>query len=124
MRKYAVTWILFISLLIGEVHTFWEHSKTVSNWILFRYVPLLNQYNVKYTTDQVLFIIYICLPLLWVRNRVNITTVRTFILFNIYDTIMFFWNWKTYDYSAGYSLLIITWVLFYLYYKPVKMKIA
>lgn len=49
--------------------------------------------------------------LLWVKNRVNISTAKCFVLFAVMDTGMYFWNYKTTDYGYVYSWYVVFWLL-------------
>lgn len=122
--RYATTWALMITIILGEVHTFWERSKLVyENWVLFNYVPMSVQWNIKTAVDQLNFILYFVATFYYGRypNRVNMTTVRTFICFMIIDTGMYFYNYKTVNYGYVYFLLALIWAA--MYYWPIVRKI-
>lgn len=114
--RYATTYILVCTLVLGEVHTFWETNQSgreIQNWILNNYKPMSVQWNVKYLTDQILPILYFIAMLKYRRNRINEATVKTWIYFSILDMIMYFYNYKTYQYGGVYLWVVLIWVLTY-----------
>lgn len=113
MKRYLTTLILWATLLLGELHTFWENSTKKENWILTRYVLMPIQWNVKLVTDEAVYIIIFAAMWFYRKNRVNDTTVLTFILFSIIDTGMYFYNYKTYGFGIVYVLFLVLWVVIY-----------
>lgn len=113
MKKYLTTILLAFTLPLGEIHTFWERNTTVQNWIIARNVPMLIHWNVKLFTDQLLFIIIFVAAYFYDRNRINKATIQTFICFSILDSILYFYNYKTYGYGYVYILLPFIWITFY-----------
>lgn len=115
MRRYLTTLIFGATLIIGELHTFWEHSSVKPvNWIIARSVPMTLQQNIQIALSELNFILYGFAMLYYVPNRVNKSTVITFICFCTLDTLAHFYNYKTYDYWIVYLMLIIIWPLVYL----------
>lgn len=115
MRRYASTILLSLTLFIGEVHTFWERGPLrPQNWIwkVQREMPL--QWNIKFAADQLCFIMLCAAFLLYSPNRVNRATAVTFFCFAIIDTLLYFYNYKTYGY--GYIYLILTGIWLYAYF--------
>lgn len=113
MRKYATSMILAATLPLGELHTFWERDTRVQNWILDRTVPMTIQWNVKYLTDQVWWILVFIAMLLYVENRINKATALSFLVFSVLDLFMYIYNFKTYDYGYVYFIIAIIWIIFY-----------
>lgn len=112
MRKYAAALILASTIIIGEIHTFWEHSSTSPvNWILFRQVPMSLQQNLQLALSELNFILYFVAWKLYLPNRVNRNAVTTFLCFCILDAGAYFINYKTYGYWVVYLILIIIWAL-------------
>lgn len=74
------------------------------------------QQNVKDACDQLNFILYFVAFLCSFghANKVNKTTVKTFVIFMVCDAALYFWNYKTYDYYIVYFWLIGIWALIYL----------
>ncbi len=115
MRKYTTTIIIWASLLIGELHTLWEKCTINQNWIISRKVMMPVQWNIKYATDELWFVL-MGLAILWYQdNRINKTTVLAYIAFCIVDFLMYFWNYKQTGYGAIYTFLLIAWILIYNY---------
>ena len=114
MKRYLTSILLWFSLLLSELHTFWENaSKEKYNWIIDKFRPMTLQWNIKMVTDQLWIILIFVAMLFYDKNRINRTTVLTFICFGIIDTAMYFINYKTYQYSIVYFILTILWVSFY-----------
>lgn len=112
--RYITSILLYASLLLGEVHTLFENASTKPvNWILFREVPMSLQWNVKMVTDQLWFIFILVAMWFYRPNRINNTTVITFIGYAIIDFAMYFINYKTYEYGIVYTGLLIAWIIIY-----------
>ena len=123
MRKYATSYILALTIMLGELHTFWEKGEQhVENWIVEEYRPMTVQWNVKYAIDELNPILYFVAMFLFVPNRVNKTTVLSFILFASVDTLSYFYNYKTYGYGWMYFLLVICWLIVYFCMSRNKQK--
>ena len=123
MRKYLTTMILGLTLLIGEIHVFWERASTRPvNWIWNNPVPMSLQWNIKYVCLQLNYTLYFLSMLTYCGydNRINRTTVVAFVLFSLVDTLMYFYNYKTFGYSITYLTLLIIWILVYLWQTPKK----
>jgi hypothetical protein len=123
MIKYSTTFILMLTVLVGELHTFWENGSTeVVNWIWSENVPMTVQWNIKYLTNQVNMTLYFVALFLFAYypNRVNFATVSAFILFSLVDTLMYLYNFKRYEYGLSYFILLILWILAYLWKTPKK----
>lgn len=102
-------------MLIGELHTFWENSTEKANWILTREVVMPIQWNVKYATDEVWFVLMAFALYLFRPNRINRTTALAYGVFCMADMFMYFYNYKQEGYGAVYTLLLITWIIIYNY---------
>lgn len=102
MRKYLTTYILASTILIGELHNFWATDPRISNWIIIEYHPMLLQWNVKYTTDQIIPLFYLSALLLYINNKVNRIVARTFLLWSIVDIWLYFYNYKHEGYYQVY----------------------
>jgi len=116
MKRYATSLILASTLIIGEIHTFWERSSPVlHNWILARFVPMTIQWNTKLALEQLNFILYFVAFYLYgfTPNKINRTTVKAFIWFCVIDTAAYFYNWKTFSYYYVYLFLVIIWLTMY-----------
>lgn len=118
MKRYSTTLILACTLVIGELHTFWEKaSQEKVNWIIKRSEPMTMQWNIKMVGDEINIILYFVAMLLFgfYPNRTNTTSVISFIYLAVADLCLWFWNFKTYDYHILYLTLLAVWPLtFYL----------
>lgn len=118
MKKYAVTILLWISLLYSEIHTLFEGEPVkYENWIIAEYVPMPLQQNVKIATDEGWFIFIFAIMYVALvggqNNRINRTTVKAFIWFCVMDAILYFYNYKGEFYGFNYTFLMIVWILIY-----------
>jgi hypothetical protein len=113
------TWILMLTIVIGEVHTFWEkRPEIIENWFIARWMPLPVQQNVWLSAQQLNFILYFLAFYFYGKNcnRVNTSTVVTFIWFCVIDSAALFYNYKTFNYYIVYFLLALIWGVYYKYY--------
>lgn len=114
MSKYLFTYLLVFTLILGEVHTYWEKKPIRNeNWIINNSVPMSIQWNVKLATDQAWYIIVFTSMLFYKPNRVNKATVPAFICFAVIDTLFYFWNYKTYGYGYTYLFVAGIWLILY-----------
>lgn len=114
MKKVATTLLLWLTLIIGELHTLWENSTREVNWIYSEYFPMSMQWNVKMAGDE---LIYVCIALaflFWDDNRVNRTAIRVFLIYTVLDLLMYFYNYKQRGgYEWVYLAIIISWIIIY-----------
>lgn len=113
MKRYATTLLIWASLIVGEVHTFFENSQSVQNWIVFDYVPMLLQWNVKFLGNELTGILIGLALILYQENRINRTTAKVYILFMIADFLMYFCTYKRDWYEWVYLFVLISWILIY-----------
>lgn len=113
IRSAATTILLSCTVLIGELHNFWSDNAQVQNWIVANPRPMLIAWNVKYLTNQITPILYFLAWILYRANRVNLTTIKCFLVFSVFDTILYFYNFKTYGYGGVYVWLIAIWAAMY-----------
>jgi hypothetical protein len=116
MRQYATTWVLALILLLSGAWSMFPDTGSY-NLIIHEYRPMSMAWNVRYISDQLIFILYPIAVLLWKNNRVNTVTAKCFILLAIIDTLFYFWNYKTTDYGIVYFWYVGLWLLIY-YLKP------
>ena len=126
MLRYATTLILASTLIIGEVHTFWEKgSQDKVNWIINSYQPMTMQWNVKFLCDEINVILYFVAFYLYGKypNRTNKATVLSFLFLAIVDMALYFWNFKTIDYHYVYFCLAVCgWMIYKFGIKPQLRK--
>ena len=115
MRNIS-SYIIAATIAIGEIHTFWERSshKPVS-WILKRDVPLTIQWNIKNITDMVNWILIVVAMMLYRPTRENRITAWFYLVFCLLDMVMYFYNYKTYNYHVVYFIMGISWGFFILH---------
>lgn len=122
MRKYGTTLILILSIVIAESYSYaGKYAMVKQNWIYSVDRTMELQWNLKYAADQVNAILYFIAMFLYNKNRINKTTVVTFIILCFIDLVMYFHNFKTLHYGSVYVWTFIIWVI--LYYLIPKVKI-
>lgn len=113
MKTYATTLLLWLALLVGELHTLWEDSTKEVNWILSEKVMMPIQWNVKYAGDELMGIL-VALSIVFYRgNRINNTAAKVFFLYYIADCVFYFYNFKREGYDWIYTFLMISWIIIY-----------
>lgn len=115
MRKYASTFILGILMLLSELHTFWKGDKRIVNWIWAIDRKMEIQWNVKYLVGEIWFIGIMAAWLLYVKNRINYTTIVAYLIWFICDLGMYFYNYKTGGYWKVYYWIVPIWIITYLW---------
>ncbi len=123
MRKNLFTWIMGLTLFVGEIHSLWFVTDDVNdkeNWILRAYKPMTLSWNLKYLEGQILVPLYFIAFLFYRPTKVNRTTVRTFVYFGVIDTIMYFYDFKNpMFFGSVYAWILAIWFLVY-YWKTDK----
>lgn len=113
MRKYATTWLLILSIVIAESHSYIpeKYASKKENWIhtIDRTQEL--QWNVKDVSNEVTAIIYFLAMFFYNKNRANKATVVTFIVLCFIDMVMWFHNYKTLHYGSVYVWILGIWGL-------------
>ncbi len=122
MRKYAATWLLVLSIFIAESHSYaGKYAMLKQNWIWAIDRTMELQWNLKYLADQINAIIYFFAMYFYIPNKVNRTTVISFIILCFVDLAMWFHNYKTLYYGSIYLWLSLFWVIIF-YINTVKWK--
>lgn len=113
MRKYATTWLLVLSIIIAESHSYIpeKYATKKENWIYAIDWPMELQWNVKFVSDQVNAILYFLAMFFYNRNAYNKATVVTFIILCCIDLIMYFHNGKTLHYGSVYIWSLGIWAI-------------
>lgn len=114
MKKHITTWLLILSIFIAESHSYvGAAGEEIKNWgwTVKWNIPL--KWHIKYLADEINAIIYFVAMLFYTPNRVNKTTVITFIILCIVDLIMYFHNYKTLHYGSVYVWSTILWGFVY-----------
>lgn len=113
MKQYLTTILLWASLIVGEIHTFWEDSTASANWILIKDVTMPVQWNVKFVGDEISGILIALAILFYQRNRINATAAKVFVIFYVTDFLLFFYSYKQEGYEWVYLIIMISWILIY-----------
>lgn len=129
MKRYATTWILVISIAIAESHSYvpQRYATKKQNWIYSIDRSMEIQWNVKFLSDQINAILFFLAMFFYNRNRVNRTTVVTFIILSIIELGMYFHNYKTLHYGSVYVWTLGIWFALYNQYfirKSVKRSLT
>ncbi len=115
MRKNLTTWLIILTLLIGELHTlpFFSDEK-VENWILRAFKPMTQVWNMTYLEWQIKAPLYFLAFRFWRPNKINRTTITAMLFAGIVDTIMYFYDFKKpMYYGSFYVWLALFWFLVY-----------
>lgn len=118
MSKYLTTWLLIISIVIAESHSYIPepYASKKENWILTINQTMEVRWNVWFLSDQINAILYFLAMFFYNRNKVNKTTVLTFIILCLIDLVMYVHNFKTLHYGSVYVWSLGVWaVVFYRY---------
>lgn len=103
MRKWWTTILLTVTIFVGELHTFWEGSAgRVQNWIIAADRPMPLQWNIKYLTDEVSWLLVALAVFLYIPTRVNKTVSASFIFYQVLSLGLYFYNFKTYGFGFIY----------------------
>ena len=78
-------------------------------------------WNIKYAASQFQFIIIALMVITYARerNKVNKVSVFVFLLWTVLDTVVYFFNFKQFEYHIMYIFLPLAWFSFY-YWKGKK----
>jgi len=104
--KYATTIILWLSLIVTEIHSLVENTVATFNGMTLQWYLWLsgNEAAAVFIAAALYF---------YKENKINRTSVKAYFLFCITDMVMFFVNYKQDGYEAIYTLLLIFWILIY-----------
>lgn len=111
MRRYATTILLMLTLPMGEAWHFWAKDTRVVDWFYAHSQPMPIQWYVKQVADQLSVITYFIAWILYIPNRTNKSTVMAFVLLAVFDTFLYFYNYKTNGYGPAYVWFIGFWLL-------------
>lgn len=115
MRKYISSLLLAISLIVGEIHTFWEGGAIrMQNWIYSVDRTMALQWNIKFASMQLQGILIAFAIYYFVKSKANTTAAASFVFFQFVDTYRYFYNYKLDGFGWAY---IAAAVFGFLYYK-------
>lgn len=102
------SWMLIYgSFVVAELHRlFGTDSVTVGG------VEMPMNWAVKYTCDQIIYVMLATALLIYRRCRANTVAVKVFFSWTIIDTIYYFYNYKQREYWHVYIILLIL-ILFF-----------
>lgn len=128
IRRHKTTCILVLSIVIAESHSYVpaNYAEKKVNWIYSIDRTMEIQWNVKNLSDQIVQILYFLAMFFYNGNRVNKTTVVTFIVLSIIELGMYFHNYKTLHYGSVYVWTLGIWFALYNQYfirKSVKRSL-
>lgn len=113
--RYLTSILLYVGLLIGEVHTLFENCSYKVNFVLIQDVSMPVQWAAKYITDELWFVIAFAALVVYRDNKINRTTCIVALIYSIADMVLFFVNYKQQYYESVYLILLISWILIYNY---------
>lgn len=111
IKKYLTTWLLVLSIVISESHSYVpdKYAEKKGNWIYSIDRPMELQWNIKFLSDEINMILYGVAMFFFKRNRINETTVITFIFLCCIGLGMYFHNFKTLHYGSVYVWTLGIW---------------
>jgi len=117
MRKNMTTWLILVSLFIGELHSmsyFPDDEKRAENWIIKEYKPMTPKWNMQFLEAQILVPLYFFAFICWRPTKVNRTTIRAMAYMGVVDTFLYFYNFKNpLFFGSFYVWLFAMWILVY-----------
>lgn len=117
MIKYMPSFLLCLLFMIGEAHTFWGVDNRIQNWILANPQPMAVSWNIKYAESQFMWITIVICALLYgkrvCQNKENRVSMIVLLLWVIFDTFCYFYNYKTFGYFAMYFWMPAAWLVIY-----------
>lgn len=114
VKAYKTTLLIWATLIVGEIHTLWENSTKTANWIISENVPMTMQWNFKMACDELNGVLIALAFYCYERNRINLTSIKVFVLYYIADFLMYFYNYKQKPlYGWVYLMILISWILIY-----------
>lgn len=118
MKKYTTTILLIISVFIAEAHSYTgKYAMLKQNWIWTIDRTMELQWNIKYLSDQINAVIYFVAMYFYTPNRVNISTVLSFIILCVIDFLMYLHNFKTLHYGSVYAWIVMLWGI--MFFSPI-----
>lgn len=70
-------------------------------------------WNVRYVTDQAMWLVVSLMVITYKKNRVNYTSAWALFIWCVIDTILYFYNYKTSGYFVTYFWLPAAWFVIY-----------
>lgn len=111
MRRYLTALLIYSSFTVAEIHKLFVGSPIKVKVSLLNSEPMPLQWAVKYTCDQIVYIM-IALSIYYVNTlSVNRNAIKVLLCWTILDTFTYFYNYKTVAYGQMYFVLgiLIVW---------------
>lgn len=111
MRRYLTAILIYWSFIVAELHKLFKGNFAMVKVSLFNSEPMPLQWAVKYTCDQIVYIM-IALSIYYVNTlSVNRNAIKVMLCWAILDTFTYFYNYKTVGYGQMYFVLgiLIVW---------------
>ncbi len=125
MSKYMPTFYLCVMYIVSVIPAFWDDDARIQNWILCNPKPMAVAWNVRFAASQLLWIVCALMVNAYgvdkCQNKINRTSMKVFLCWCIFDTIAYFYNYKTFGYFATYFWLVPAWLLIH-YWKIIEAK--
>lgn len=110
MKRYATTLLIWLALVLNEAHCLFEGSTAT---FTFHGVEMTRQWFV-WSLGNTVYCVLIGLAMMrYEANRINRTTVLSFVLFSLADLVMFAVNYRSTGYWFIYTMLFPGWVIIY-----------
>lgn len=111
MRQYLTAILIYWSFIVAELHKLFKGNFAMVKVSLFKSEPMPLQWAVKYTCDQLVWIM-IAVAMYYVNTlSVNRNAIKVMLYWTILDTFTYFYNYKTVGYGQMYFVLgiLIVW---------------
>lgn len=111
--KYLPTYLMCLMYAAGEL---WRlGSLRVSNWFIAYYWPLTEEWNIKYASGELQWLIVSLMVFTYPsrRYKANSVSIMVFIFWCCVNVWLHFYNFKTQNYEYVYLWLSLAWVLLY-----------
>lgn len=113
MRGCITSVTLWLTAMIGELHSMFPDGPDTYNWIMRNNVPMTLNWNVWFVGINTQILLLFIAIRYWRKNKHNVLTVRVFTYFAFVDYFLYFYNWKTVDYGYIYLWMIGAYFLMF-----------
>lgn len=121
LKKLLPIILLASTYLIGQSYEFFDNayydSKGAVSWIWDGSHPMLISWNIKYLSENLLWVV-VCISFYLVAlnpSRINKLAALEYLLYRIIDILSYFWNFKTTHY--WYVFIILGTIMAVIYLK-------
>jgi hypothetical protein len=115
LHRNATALLIYACFVVAELHHLWANDTSVQNWILVKYTPMPVQWNVKYASDQLVCIMIALAMFCYGQtpSKSNGKAVLVYLLWVIFDTLVYFYNYKSFLYWQMYPCLLFVMAFVY-----------